>query len=134
MLGEGQEGEVIPVFSGKVHNRQLDIKGDKWPAWLDSLDEHWVEVIVRRPRLKRSLAADRYYRGVLLPIAVDATGTPSGEMHEQFKADYVEQYGIKSMADFDWKEPWMQREFIELVIARLAWLGREAPPPTKVWV
>ncbi len=124
---------MIPVFAGKIRKGQLDIRNGGWPEWLNSLEGHWVEVVVRPPRRKRSLPLDRYYRGVILPILVDATGYSPERMHEIVKHKFLVPYGINSLTDLDGRPPERQREFVELCICFAASLGRIVPPPTKVW-
>ena len=69
---------MIPVFEAKVRNRALHLmQPRRWAQWCEQFDDgEVVELIVRRPRTRRSDRQNAYYWGVVLALISEHTGQP----------------------------------------------------------
>jgi len=125
----------VPIFTAVVRRGALQVDGRGYQQWLESLEGRRVEIVVRKRRKKRSLQCERYYRGVILPALVEATGYTAAEMHYLMKALFLQPFGMESMADLDWRDDTMEQQlrFVESCIWFAAWLDVIIPPANRVW-
>ena len=73
-----------PIFTGHVLSDGLLVMNHQqdYARHVRSLAGQYVEVIVRRKRLQRSLQANRYYFGVVVALIAEHCGYEKDEMHE----------------------------------------------------
>jgi hypothetical protein len=77
---------MTPLWKGRVENNRilLDRKQD-FHEYLQSLEGQAVELILRKPRMQRSLEANRYYWGVIVALLSEYTGHTAEEVHDGLK-------------------------------------------------
>lgn len=75
-------------FRGFVDEQAKFVPEDRarWHATLSRLRDKRVEVTIGRERKIRSLSANRYYWGWIMPILAEYTGYSAQDLHEALKA------------------------------------------------
>ena len=87
-----------PIFSAYVNrvpfrDNEIDIKYDtplKLYKYLEQFCGHKVEVIIRKPKTKRSDLQNSYYFGVVVEMLANELGYDKDEMHEILKYKFLQ--------------------------------------------
>lgn len=87
-----------PIFSATVNrvpfrDNEIDIKYDtplKLYKYLEQFCGHKVEVIIRKPKTKRSDLQNSYYFGVVVDMLASELGYDKDEMHEILKYKFLQ--------------------------------------------
>ena len=81
---------MIPIFAGQVNNAGLhfDRRSDV-DKYISTLIGQRVEVIIRKPKTKRSDVQNNYYWGVVIELLSKELGYDQDEMHEILKYKFL---------------------------------------------
>lgn len=85
---------MIPIWQGKVNQGMGDLHIEYDQAYslmkyLRGLEQQRVEVIIRKPKTKRSDLQNNYYWGVVLEILSKELGYDQDELHEILKYKFL---------------------------------------------
>jgi hypothetical protein len=83
--------EPIPLWSGGVTTTGK-LRLDDRPgldAWLNTLAGQRVELTIRPARTERSLQANKYYWGVIVPLLGEYCGYDKDDMHAALKLKFL---------------------------------------------
>lgn len=82
---------MIPVFTGMVDNGGLRFdRKSVVDNYMCTLIGQRVEVIIRKPRTKRSDVQNSYYWGVVIELLSKELGYDKDEMHEILKYKFLQ--------------------------------------------
>jgi hypothetical protein len=94
---------MIPIFTGTIRQEEqslgeLYVEYDKpfsLELWLRKINlDHRVEVIIRKPKTKRSDLQNNYYWGVVLELLSKELGYDQDEMHEILKYKFLQSHAM----------------------------------------
>lgn len=82
---------IVPIFRGHVDGRGHLVLEDReaWDAHVQTFHGKPVEIILRRPIVRRTLPQNRYYWKVIVSSVADQTGMSVMQAHEWFKAELL---------------------------------------------
>lgn len=122
--------EPIPIFRGIVHGREIFPHApEAFAEYLLKLEGQEVEVIIRKPSLRRSVQANKYYWSVVIPLLSEHCGYRKDEMHEILKGKFLAEEGTTTALS---KEQFA--EYLEHCIQFGAELDVYIPEPERVEV
>ena len=82
---------MIPIFTGSVYNGGLKFdRRSSVDEYIGTLIGQRVEVIIRKPRTKRSDVQNSYYWGVVIELLSKELGYDKDEMHEILKYKFLQ--------------------------------------------
>jgi len=82
---------MIPIFTGSVDNGGLKFdRRSSVDEYIGTLIGQRVEVIIRKPRTKRSDVQNSYYWGVVIELLSKELGYDKDEMHEILKYKFLQ--------------------------------------------
>jgi hypothetical protein len=87
---------MIPIFTGEVTilgNFKLDTP-EKFHEYIKVFSGKRVEVIIRKPKTKRSDLQNNYYWGVVLELLSKELGYDQDEMHEILKYKFLQSHAM----------------------------------------
>ncbi|MFA5340264.1 MAG: hypothetical protein WC332_00665 [Clostridia bacterium] len=81
---------MIPIFTGNVIAGALrNYVTFKCQKYLDTLEGQAVEIIIRKPKTKRSDLQNNYYWGVVIELLSKELGYDQDELHEILKYKFL---------------------------------------------
>lgn len=123
----------VPVFFGMVQGGRLNLDDPgMFMRLVGTLEGQRVKVMLSKHRPRRSLKANAYYWGVVIPTLADHLGYDTDEMHEALKIKLLATHTddplptVRSSASLDTKE---FAEYIDNCIRLAAELGCEISEP-----
>ena len=82
---------MIPIFTGSVDNGGLKFdRRSSVDEYIGTLIGQRVEVIIRKPRTKRSDVQNSYYWGVVIELLSKELGYDKDEIHEILKYKFLQ--------------------------------------------
>ena len=82
---------MIPIFTGSVDNGGLKFdRRSSVDEYIGTLIGQRVEVIIRKPRTKRSDVQNSYYWGVVIELLSKELGYDKDELHEILKYKFLQ--------------------------------------------
>jgi hypothetical protein len=124
----------VPIFSGHIENHKLVVADrEGMEKWISHLNGKSVQVVIRRYRKGRSLAQNRWYWGVIVPLMADHCGYDDEEMHSALRMRFLMKYEglvptIRSTTDLSTVE---FSEYCEKCIRLGAEMGIVIPTPDE---
>lgn len=122
-----------PVFHGKSENGRLVLdRREDFASLIQKLDGQEIDITLRKRRRVRSLSANGYYWGVLVPILSEHTGYDPEEMHgalkQRFLTDHTDERlpRVRSTSSLDTNE---FAVYIDACIRLAAEMGVIIPEP-----
>jgi hypothetical protein len=86
---------MIPIFTAKVENGLLQLSNaQKLFDYLKTINNQTVEVIICKPKTKRSDQQNRYYWSVVLELLSKELGYDQDEMHEILKYKFLQSHAM----------------------------------------
>ncbi len=80
---------MVPVFNGSVEQGKLKINNpSKLADYLRTIEGN-VQIIIEKPKKRRSENEHRYYWGVIVKLISDHTGHSKDEIHEALKHKFL---------------------------------------------
>jgi hypothetical protein len=81
------------IWHGRQKNGQLIISNiDRFIDYLKTFGDKRFDIIVKKPKKKRSNPQNSYYWGVVLNLISQKTGHTQDELHDAFARKYLRRY------------------------------------------
>lgn len=124
---------MTPIFKATCQSGKLTFQDrSAFDRYLQTVKDGPMEVIVRRPRVQRSLSQNSYYFGVVVKLIADFCGYEVEDCHRALRARFLSEPGelglarVKSTTELDTRE---FAEYVERCRQLAAEFGVYVPDP-----
>jgi hypothetical protein len=127
---------MTPKFTVRIEQGKMGFEDrESFNKYLYSLMGIY-ELIIRKPKKSRSGQQNKYYWGVVIPLASDYFGYDHNEMHEAFKFLFLRKEEQGKPLTVGSTAKLTTKEFVEYIDKIIIWLATEhgvlTPAPNQV--